>query len=392
MLIINFLRYIVGVVKFKSFGGFSERFLNLCEKENIPLWNIKNKNGEITAFTSANGYKHLRHISKSSGMKTKIIKKKGLRFFLTKNKVRSGLCIGAVVCTLIVATLSQFVWRIEVVGNVNIEEDEILSAFSDCGVKIGAKMDSLELKNITAEALKEMPSLSWASVNKKGSVLCIEVREKREVPKMYDDSVPTNVVASEDGLIVSSDVLQGTEEVKIGSAVRKGDLLISGVIKLRDGGEELLHADGFVRAKTKENYKISTKKLDLLKLEEMKKRKDIFFFGFIIPIGASVSGDILDESASFLQSGDICLPIGVISETGLSFSENGEFPNDYLELVCAFKCAEHIKNLTDTAEVKSTSISTRKIGQNKLYEVNLECEKDIATLQEIYIEKTNDIA
>ena len=76
MIIIEFLRYIIGFVKFKSFGGFSERFLDLCNSEDIPLWNIKNQNGEITAFTSVNGYKRIRKISKNkfdSDMKDTII-------------------------------------------------------------------------------------------------------------------------------------------------------------------------------------------------------------------------------------------------------------------------------------------------------------------------------
>lgn len=392
MIIIEFLRYIIGFVKFKSFGGFSERFLNLCNSEDIPIWNIKNQNGEITAFTSVNGYKRIRKISKNTGMTTRIVKKNGMRFWLSKNKVRSGLAVGAVAMVLIMATLSQFVWRIEVVGNVNTDEEEILSAFEEYGVKIGAKTDTLGLKKITADALTLLPSVSWASVNKKGSVLCIEVREKREIPEMYDASVPTNVVASEDGLIISSDVLQGTEEVKVGSAVRKGDLLISGVVTHRDGGEELLHADGFVRAETKDKFEISTKSLDLYSLEKIEKRTDIFFFGVVIPTGANPQGDILGDSASFLKSGDTLLPVGVVRKTGITFSEDGDYSTDYLNLICNFKCAEHVKNLTETAEVKNTKISRSEIGHNTLYEASSICEKNIAELQEIYIEKTNDIA
>lgn len=111
----------------------------------------------------------------------------------------------------------------------------------------------------------------------KGSLLCIEIREKRKAAAFYDDTVPTNVVASEDGLILSCDVLQGTEEVKVGSAVRKGDLLISGIVTYRNGSEKMLHADGIVRAETKDNFSISRQNLNVYELTDYKKGTSFSF-------------------------------------------------------------------------------------------------------------------
>lgn len=391
-MIIKILRYIIGFVMFKSSGGFAERFINLCEKENIKLWNIENKHGEITACTSVKGYKQIRQISKNSGMKTRIIKKCGLRFLIAKNKMRSGLAVGAIAFLLILITLSQFVWRIEVVGNIETDEEEILSVFEDLGVKTGAKITDLELKSITENAIAALPDISWATVNKKGSMLCIEVREKRKIPELYDSSVPTNVVASEDGLIVSSDVLQGTEEVKVGSAVRKGDLLISGVVVHRDGREEVLHADGYVRAQTKNDFELSSQNLNVYALNDYKKRSEIFFFGFSLPIGINPDGDVVSRSASYLQSGDVVLPVGLVKTTGLKFSEEPITSEDELRLICNFKCAEHVKELTDTAEVKESKITVNENENGYSCRVYSICEKDIAEIQEIYTEKTNDIA
>lgn len=386
-MIIKFLKYIIGFVTFRSGGGFCERFINLCEDENIPLWNIENKKGEITASTSVVGYKKIRKISKSSGMKTRIYKKSGLRFWISQNKMRSGLAVGAIAFMLILITLSQFAWRIEVVGNSEIEDEAILSAFEEYGVKTGAKISNLDLSQITEQAVKKLPDISWASVNKKGSMLCIEVREKRKIPLLYDDSVPTNVVASEDGLILSSDVLQGTEEIKVGSAVRRGDLLISGIVVHRDGSEELLHADGYVRAETKDNFTFSRKDLTVYPLIKMKKRSSIFFFGIVIPLGRSPEGEIVTENTSYLQSGDAVLPVGVIKRAGLKFSENTAAADEMQNLICLFKCAEHINNLTVNAEVKSSKITVTKSEADYSCAVYSTCEKNIAELKEIYIEK-----
>lgn len=386
-MIIKFLKYIIGFVKFSASGGFSEMFINLCKAENIPLWNIKNSNGEITAQISVSGYKLLRDIAKKSGMKIHIIKKCGLRFWLAKNKVRSGLAVGVTAFILILITLSQFAWRIEVVGNLEIEDTEILSAFEGYGVKTGAKISDLDLKTITEKVLKDIPELSWAKVNKKGSMLCIEIREKRKIPEFYDASVPTNVVASEDGLVLACDVLRGTEEIKVGSAVRRGDLLISGIVVHRDGSEEMLHADGIVRAETKDNFSISRQNFNVYTLEDYKKRYELFFFGFVIPIGINPTGDLISENASYLQSGEAVLPVGLIKTTGLSFSENPTENSEMQNLICLFKCAEHIYKLTESAEVKNSKITVTRNETDYSCGVYSTCEKNIAELKEIYIEK-----
>lgn len=386
-MIIKFLKYIIGFVRFSASGGFSEMFINLCKTENIPLWNIKNSSGEITASTSVSGYKQLRSISKKSGMKMHILKKCGLRFWLAKNKVRSGLAVGVTAFVLILITLSQFAWRIEVVGNTEIEDTEILSVFEGYGVKTGAKISDLDLKTITEKVLKDMPELSWAKVNKKGSMLCIEIREKRKIPEFYDDSVSTNVVASEDGLVLSCDVLRGTEEIKVGSAVRKGDLLISGIVTHRDGSEETLHADGIVRAETKDNFSVSRQNFNVYTLKDYKKRYEIFFFGFVIPIGINPTGEIISENASYLQSGDAVLPVGLIKTTGLTFAESPAENSQMQNLICLFKCAEHIYELTDNAEVKSSKITVNQSETHFSCGVYSTCEKNIAELKEIYIEK-----
>lgn len=386
-MIIKILRYIIGFVVFKASGGFCEQFLNLCEDENIPLWNIENKRGEITANTSVGGYKKIRKISKASGMKTRIFKKRGLRFLISQNKMRSGLAVGTIAFMLILITLSQFAWRIEVMGNIELDDETVLSAFEEYGIKTGAKISDLDLSAITDQALKKLPDVSWASINKKGSLLCIEIREKRKIPLLYDDSVPTNVVAGEDGLILSCDVLQGTEEIKVGSAVRQGDLLISGIVVHRDGSEELLHADGYVRAETKDNFSISRQNLTVYPLKRLKKRSAIFFFGLIIPLGFNPDGEIVTENTSYLQSGDAVLPVGVIKTTGLEFSENIAETGKMQNLICLFKCAEHINNLIVNAEVKNSKITVTENENDYACTVYSTCEKNIAQLKEIYIEK-----
>lgn len=56
MLFIKLIRFLCGYVRFRAKGGFPERFINLCSKENIPLWDISGSKGEMYAKTTIRGY------------------------------------------------------------------------------------------------------------------------------------------------------------------------------------------------------------------------------------------------------------------------------------------------------------------------------------------------
>jgi similar to stage IV sporulation protein len=167
MIIIQILRYIFGYINFRAYGGFSDRFLNLCTRYGIPLWNIKNVKGNISATTTVDGYLSIRRAVKKSGMKTIVLEKKGLKFFLRKNKIRVGILIGAVIFVCIIAILTRFVWSVSLVGNVNLEEEQLLSAFEKYGVKVGAPISALDEKETAkkVELIKSAFDQNMAFIN-----------------------------------------------------------------------------------------------------------------------------------------------------------------------------------------------------------------------------------
>lgn len=383
MFIIEFIRWLFGYIDFSASGGFPDRFINLCTKEGIPLWNIKNVGGNLTASTTISGYLSIRNSAKKSGMKVRAIRKKGLIFFLKAHKKRVGILIGLSVFVLIFVILSQFVWSISVVGNEVLETDFILSAFEDYGIKVGSRVTKEQLRDAAEKAVVEIPKLSWATVNQKGTVLVIEVREKVEAPQMYDNSKPTNVVAKEDGLILSVDILYGNSETKVGSAVTKGDLLISGVANHPDGSQSLIHADGHVRALVKKKNTSNTGSFSFYNPENESIRKSLFFFGLKIPFGKNVPQSFYTEHKSFIESDKILLPLGIITEYGASFSnEKSEISEQMKNKISLYTNALYVRELLDYCEIKSS----QTVENGSEYDFCAECEQEIGILQEIYVE------
>lgn len=391
-MIIQFFRYLLGYINFRAFGGFADRFINLCTKDGIPLWNVKHINGNITASTTVQGYLAIRSAARKSGMRVISTDKIGLKYFLRKHKARAGILIGVTIFVITISILSQFVWSVSVVGNITLEEDFILSAFEKYGVKVGVPVSSIDNDEATSLVMSEVEKLSWASVNMKGSVVVIEVREKTDAPEIYDASKPTNVVASEDGVILSIDVLHGNEEVKPGSAVVKGDLLISGVITHKDGTEKAIHADGYVKALVRKNKSFAYSDLSLYKLQNEKTRNLIFFFGLKIPLGRKVNNEFFTEHNSFIESEENLLPLGIITQYGASCSkENAELTDSTQEKIALFSNALYVRELLDYSEIKNSTLVRIEYENGAQYDFSAQCEQEIGTLQEIYVEKTDDI-
>ncbi len=393
MIIIEFIRYLFGYIKFRAWGGFADRFINLCTKDEIPLWNIRNINGNITASTTIDGYLSIRSAARKSGMRLRVTEKKGLIFFLKRNKLRTGLFLGFALSVLIITVLSQFVWSVSLVGNVTLDNDYILDTFEKYGVCVGSKISSVDTELAAQNAMSDIEKLSWASVNIKGSVMVIEVREKTDAPEIYDAQTPTNLVAGEDGVILSIDVLYGNEEVKPGSAVLKGDLLISGLVSHPDGSESLIHADGYVKALVKKNKTFSYTDFSLYSQTAEGVRSKLFFFGLQLPLGTAVPEDFFAEHKSFLKNDEMLLPLGIITEYGAEFGQENFVPKKAMQNKLAlFGAALYAKDLLETSHIAKSSLNENlgEFGTN--YEFYAECEQEIGTLQEIYVEKTNDIA
>ena len=72
MFIVVLVRWLLGYVSFAGEGGFPERFINLCVKAHIPLWDLSRADEQLTGKTTIRGYKHIRPIVHRSGVRVHI--------------------------------------------------------------------------------------------------------------------------------------------------------------------------------------------------------------------------------------------------------------------------------------------------------------------------------
>ncbi len=381
MLIIKFIRFLLGYVSFKAKGGFTERFVNLCTLNRIPLWNMKKQGNTLYGETTVDGYKSIRQSAFRSGVALRLEGKHGLPFFLERNKIRKGIVAGFLVSMLAVFILSTMIWTVSVEGNKRLSEAEVLAVFEQLGVKKGAFAKRIRAGEVAEEAEKLLPGLLWASVNIKGSRAEIVVCERTDAPD-FPDTAPCNIVASEDGVIVAVQAEIGEQAVKAGDAVTSGDLLISGVTKNLDMSENLRPARGNVIAEVKRNINADCSTVSFYAVSEAKTRYSLYFFGLEIPLGFSVGEDNCHREESFISNGKITLPVGIITEHAFLNNSEASLPAENTALVNADKFAGEYYRVFREAEIKSVETTT----QNGVIRCNIIAEKDIGKRQEIFVE------
>lgn len=293
MFIFRLIRFLYGYVVFEGIGGFPERFLNLCAREGCGVWNVRYANGVMTAQVTAGNYRFLRSCARRSGVRLKVKKRIGGAFLIYRYRRRTGILAGAAAFVLILAVCSNFVWTIRIDGNHTTDSAVIMQTMEELGLKVGVKRTGMDISTMQLEALRRLDELSWISVNIRGSIATVEVRERTMPPEMLSEETPCNIVAGSDGYIVRIEPYEGFAAVRVGESVRKGDLLVSGVIESKLQTTRFIHAQAKVTAATVRTVeaKVSYSQEKVIYPGETKKKYSVEFFGINIPLYFSQKPD-----------------------------------------------------------------------------------------------------
>ena len=232
--------------------------LNFLMKRDIPYRNLcRADDGSIEFYMLRKNKRLFMREAGGSFASLCIEREYGLPHLLYLYRKRSGLLVGAVLFSVITFLSGQFIWDMDLKGNERISNVQIYDTLRSLGCGIGSYIPGLNLYSVCGRYLIADPEIAWISVNLEGTVAHVEVIEKeyRSHAEMDlpDDTHPSNLVAARDGMIVSWELGGGEVVVHAGQVVRKGDLLVSGIVENRksDTGQfRLERSAGRVLAQT----------------------------------------------------------------------------------------------------------------------------------------------
>lgn len=259
MLIIRFLRFLVGYCIVEVKGLFPERFLNLCMVHHISLWNVERPEAYVMRLRiRRSGAERLARLAVQSGNDLKILSQHGVTYILSRYKKRYALLLGALVFGVLIYIMSAFIWSIEVTGNVTVPETTIREKLAALGVGEGTLRAKLDVQSVTNDILLEIPELSWIALNEKGSRLSVEVKERTLKPEIDNNKEPCDIVAKKNGYILSMDVYEGQKVAKPGTSVVKGDLLVTGRMILTEEKQRIVPASAKIMASVDYAFEFSS--------------------------------------------------------------------------------------------------------------------------------------
>ena len=152
-------------------------------------------------------------------------------------KHKGTFCLSLIFSLLLLLLSTQLIWDIRVVENEMIADSEVVYRLSECGFSIGDLWAKADLSSIENSFLSTYDDVGWININRRGNVAYVSLIEKLPDVDTGDEGFSySNIVSSRDSVIEEITVKSGSSAVKVGDAVKKGDLLILGASSEASGG------------------------------------------------------------------------------------------------------------------------------------------------------------
>ena len=310
---------ITGYVNIRVEGFFIERFINICKSKRILLNDIKReKSTTMFANVRIDDYKRLREVAKKTKSKIKIIDKSGLPFILHKYRKRKifAVLFGFIIVSIVV--LSNYIWNIEIEGNINISKEEIMQNLKESGLYIGISKNDLDTKSVVNKIRLNRDDIAWIGITVKGTNATIKIKESDKAPEVVDKNEFCNIVSDKTGMITKINVQNGTAVVKEGDIVKTGDLLVEGYIEGQYTGKRYVHSIADIEAKVWYTKKVKANLKTQIPVETGKEEKKYslniknFRINFYKTLSKFEKYDKIDTTKKIMLFSNFYLPIEVV--------------------------------------------------------------------------------
>ncbi|MCM3650515.1 sporulation protein YqfD [Metabacillus litoralis] len=358
-----------GMVKVKIEGRGTERFLNDCIRGDIIVWNVKRgKSGGISFYIRLKDVHALRKVVRKNECKCRFEKRLGFPFLLRKSWRNSGFIIGLLAFLVVIFALSNMIWGIDVEGASPETEHLIKKELSQIGVKKGKFQFFVEDPDEIQKSLTDnIQQITWVGVELTGTTYHLKVVEKNQ-PEEDELVSPRHIVAEKEAVISKMFVEQGQPLTTLHEHVKKGQILVSGLIGKEDEQKKVAaKAEIFGETWYKSTISIPLKTTFHVFTGEATVKHYLQFGSFKLPIWGfkdpTFTSFEVEDDVRYVNFLNFTMPIAYVNET---FRERQEVSRDYTEKQAKEAALDRgrkdIENKLDKDE--------KVIGEKVLHETN----------------------
>lgn len=388
-----------GYAVIHTVGVEPTKLLDKCASEKVDFWGAYPEDEfAVTFCTRLSQAGRALDFGERCGCETQLIGRYGAPILLKRLKKRYLVWVMPVLLLALLFTAAFYIWKIDITGNETVSDIEILNALEDSGVYLGSFWPRFNSDGIRSQVLLKIPELKWISVSVFGSRALIEVRERTDIPALYDKDEPIKIVAAQPGIIEQMSVLQGFAKYKNGQTAAENDTLIDGAVPSTFAKTEIIHAEGSVLARTwyeisailpmQRDQKTYTGKTHSCYAVIFGKTRINFYAGSSI-FGAGCDNIIKKDSLGI--PGLFTLPITLVSERSREY-ETAPSDTDAAEAKARLEALltdELNRRLGQTGQTVTCEYTFDVISGFAVGTLRAECRQDIAEEQKMSQEEIN---
>lgn len=396
MFFISILKYIRGYVLVHLTGYAPERFLNMCGKRNILIWNLKAVEDGYLFYISVDAYKSLKPVLKKTRTRARILEKHGLPFFMFRYRGRKMFVLGVALFIGMLFYTSRFVWNIEVNGNSYLSEETILEFLKEENADFGTKISQIDCTKLEETLRSDYPEVIWTSIKIYGTKLTVDIQESLLAEQSYDikEEEVCDIVAAKDGIITYMVTRHGTPVAKVGDQVKQGDSLVSGEIIINSDFGEVAgylyeRADADIKAQVTYRYEevIPSKYEKKVYDEEYEIHYSIQIGDMVIqnPFETVPEGlcDAMVNNVQLCLGNNFYFPIFLKKTTYNTYIlEENEYTEEEAKTLAEQLFFQYLTNLEEKGiQIIEKNVMIKKVNQNYLVSGTVTAEESIVSYQ-----------
>ncbi len=254
----NYVLYLIkSKIDIRVKGNNIERFIKRLKSNNIEILNIKYINKcEIIIKIYKDDYENIEKIK--TIYEISILNYFGLTKLKNNLSNNKFIIIFIFIALVSLNILTSLIFDIEIVTNDSKMKKILINELEDYGVKkYKFKKSYVDLQRLKNEILnKYKDKIDWIEIENIGTKYI--VRYEPRIENIIEEKTPfRNIVAKKDALIIDMDISDGQIIKNKNMYVKKGDVIVSGYIKLNDQIKDTVSAKGEVYGEVWYNVEVT---------------------------------------------------------------------------------------------------------------------------------------
>ena len=391
---------LMGHMTLATDGPYTACLLEICRLHAIPYENFRHTEEGLSLRFTTPAARRVMALCEGAGIPLRVLHHGGLPRLFKRLIHRPGLWIGGILGLALYLTAGSVFWDVRVSGNETLSDAAIRASLAQAGLAVGSPIRGFEADVTENQVLLLDDRLAWLSVNRKGCVAYVEVREAIKPPP--EEPAPTrDMVAAIGGVIEYIELESGNVRVKAGQTVSPGEVLVSGIYESTQTGIRVESASARVFARTTREFSVNIpltyEEKRYLRTDDGENdgvvcEKSLIFFGRHIKFSkkcGNLTGfcDIMEDEKSWGLVDGVGFPISTRTLWYLPY-EMTAATRTYAEAeeLAYFELARYVAGLSGGATLTGKSVTVTRGQDFLLLTCTLTVIEDIATERVIEVE------